>query len=52
MMMTFLLCGSVGLEAKIIGNVADIPDIVVPDECFNITAHTMTMEANNEVLDE
>lgn len=52
MMMIFLLCGKVGLEAMIMGNVVDIPDIIVPNECFNVSAHTMTMEADNEMLDQ
>ena len=48
MMMMFLS----GLEAMMIigGNIADLPDIIVPNECFNVGAHTKTMEANDEML--
>jgi len=47
MMMMFLSV----LEGIIIdGNIADIPDIIVPNECFNVGAHTITMEASNEML--
>ena len=40
-----------GLEAIIMdGSIADIPDIIVPNERFNVGADTITMEANDEML--
>jgi hypothetical protein len=43
--------GTSGLEAIVIdGQDADIPYIIVPNECFNVSGHTITMEASNEML--
>jgi hypothetical protein len=34
----------------LINNIADIPYMIIPNECFDVSAHAVTMEANNELL--
>ena len=51
-MMMFLLSRPASrLEVMIIiNNIADIPYVIIPNECLNVSAHAVAIETNNELL--